>query len=95
MQRSTDRIRTTHVGSLARPAALLDLMRAGGAGQPVDPAELAEQERLAVADVVARQRAAGLDVISPDDRVGQVRGAGRGRPPGHRPALALAGRPPS
>src|SRR2546430_210745 len=32
MQRSTDRIYTTHVGSLARPAALLDLMRAAAAG---------------------------------------------------------------
>ena len=64
MQRSTDRIRTTHVGSLARPPALLDLMRAAAAGQPVDPAELAGQERTAVADVVARQRAAGLDVVS-------------------------------
>jgi 5-methyltetrahydropteroyltriglutamate--homocysteine methyltransferase len=64
MQRSTDRIRTTHVGSLARPPALLDLMRAAAQGQQVDPAELAETERLAVADVVARQRSAGLDVIS-------------------------------
>ena len=64
MQRSTDRIYTTHVGSLARPTALLDLMRAAGAGQPVDEAERAEAERLAVADVVARQRSAGLDVIS-------------------------------
>jgi len=64
MQRSTDRICTTHVGSLARPPALLDLMKAAAAGQPVDPAELARQERLAVTDVVARQRAAGLDVIS-------------------------------
>ena len=64
MQRSTDRIRTTHVGSLARPPALLDLMRAAAAGKPADPAERAEAERLAVADVVARQRAAGLDVIS-------------------------------
>jgi 5-methyltetrahydropteroyltriglutamate--homocysteine methyltransferase len=64
MQRSTDRIYTTHVGSLARPAALLDLMRAAGAGQPVDETERAEAERLAVADVVARQRSAGLDVIS-------------------------------
>ena len=64
MQRSTDRIYTTHVGSLARPAALLDLMRAAAAGQPVDEAERAEAERLAVADVVARQRSAGLDVIS-------------------------------
>jgi 5-methyltetrahydropteroyltriglutamate--homocysteine methyltransferase len=64
MQRSTDRIRTTHVGSLARPPALLDLMKAAAGGQPVDPAELAETERLAVVDVVARQRAAGLDVVS-------------------------------
>ena len=64
MQRSTDRIFTTHVGSLARPPALLDLMRAAAAGQPVDETERAEAERLAVADVVARQRAAGLDVIS-------------------------------
>lgn len=64
MIRSTDRIRTTHVGSLARPRALLDLMRAAAEGRPVDPAELAETERQAVADVVARQRAAGLDMIS-------------------------------
>ena len=35
MQRSTDRMYTTHVGSLARPAALLDLMQAAAAGQPV------------------------------------------------------------
>jgi hypothetical protein len=53
---STDRICTTHVG-LARPSALLDLMRAAGGGQPVDEAERAEAERPAVADVVARQRA--------------------------------------
>jgi 5-methyltetrahydropteroyltriglutamate--homocysteine methyltransferase len=64
MLRSTDRIRTTHVGSLARPAALLDLMQAAAQGRPVDPGELAEAERLAVADVVARQRAAGLDMVS-------------------------------
>jgi 5-methyltetrahydropteroyltriglutamate--homocysteine methyltransferase len=64
MQRSTDRMYTTHVGSLARPPALLDLMRAGAAGEPVDETERAEAERQAVADVVARQRSAGLDVIS-------------------------------
>ena len=64
MQRSTDRIRTTHVGSLARPAALLDLMKAAAAGKPADPAEVAAAERVAVADVVAHQRAAGLDVVS-------------------------------
>ncbi|HTW03094.1 MAG TPA: cobalamin-independent methionine synthase II family protein [Streptosporangiaceae bacterium] len=64
MQRSVDRIYTTHVGSLARPPALLDLMRASAGGRPADPAELARQERSAVADVVARQRGAGLDVIT-------------------------------
>ena len=64
MLRSTDRTRTTHVGSLARPPALLDLMRAAARGRPVEEAELAEAERLAVTDVVARQRAAGLDAIS-------------------------------
>jgi 5-methyltetrahydropteroyltriglutamate--homocysteine methyltransferase len=64
MLRSTDRIRTTHVGSLARPPALLDLMRAAAQGRPVDPAVLAEAEGRAVAEVVSRQRAAGLDVIS-------------------------------
>ena len=64
MLHNTDRIRTTHVGSLARPAALLDLMRADALGQQVEPAELAGAERQAVADVVARQRAAGLDMVS-------------------------------
>jgi 5-methyltetrahydropteroyltriglutamate--homocysteine methyltransferase len=64
MLRSTDRIRTTHVGSLARPPALLDLMQAAAQGRAADPGELAEAERRAVTDVVARQRAAGLDVVS-------------------------------
>ena len=64
MLRSTDRIRTTHVGSLARPPELLDMMRAAAEGRPVDPAELAEAERRAVENVVARQRAAGLDMIT-------------------------------
>lgn len=64
MQRSTDRIRTTHAGSLARPAAPLDLMRAEAAGNPASPGEREEAERVAVAGVVAWQRAAGLDVIS-------------------------------
>src|ERR1700735_1989815 len=64
MQRSTDRIYTTHVGSLARPPALLDLMKAAAQGHDVDPAALAEAERLGVTDVVAWQRSAGLDVIA-------------------------------
>jgi 5-methyltetrahydropteroyltriglutamate--homocysteine methyltransferase len=64
MKRSTDRICTTHVGSLPRPPALLDLMQAAAQGRDPDAGELARAERHAVADIVARQRAAGLDVIS-------------------------------
>jgi 5-methyltetrahydropteroyltriglutamate--homocysteine methyltransferase len=64
MRLSTDRVYTTHVGSLPRPPELLDLMRARAAGELAEPRSLADAERRAVADVVARQRAAGLDVIS-------------------------------
>jgi 5-methyltetrahydropteroyltriglutamate--homocysteine methyltransferase len=63
MQRSTDRIYTTHVGSLARPAPLLDLMKAAAEGEPVQR-ELAAAQRAAVADAVEWQRAAGIDVIN-------------------------------
>ena len=57
MIRSTDRIRTTHVGSLARPRALLDLMKAAAEGRPVDPAELAETEFEALAEGARRATA--------------------------------------
>ncbi|HEX3921244.1 MAG TPA: cobalamin-independent methionine synthase II family protein [Streptosporangiaceae bacterium] len=64
MQRSMGRIYTTHVGSLARPPELLRLMKASAEGADVAPAELAGAQRQAVADVVARQRSAGLDVVT-------------------------------
>jgi 5-methyltetrahydropteroyltriglutamate--homocysteine methyltransferase len=64
VKRSVDRICTTHVGSLARPPALLDLMQAAAQGRAYDPADFAAAEQQAVADVVSRQRAAGLDVVS-------------------------------
>jgi 5-methyltetrahydropteroyltriglutamate--homocysteine methyltransferase len=64
MKRSTERILTTHVGSLARPHALLELMRARVAGQAYDQAEFTRQTREAVEDVVQRQAAAGIDVVS-------------------------------
>jgi 5-methyltetrahydropteroyltriglutamate--homocysteine methyltransferase len=64
MRHSAERVYTTHVGSLPRPAALLDLMKAAAEGRPVEPALRADTERAAVADAVARQRAAGLDIVS-------------------------------
>jgi 5-methyltetrahydropteroyltriglutamate--homocysteine methyltransferase len=64
MQQSTERILTTFVGSLARPADLISLMRAKEAGQPYDPEALAARVRLAVADVVRRQVETGVDIVT-------------------------------
>ena len=64
MKRSTARILTTHVGSLARPDALVPLLRAKDHGQPYDGDAYARLVREAVADVVRRQTEAGLDVIT-------------------------------
>jgi len=61
---STDRILTTHVGSLPRPRALLDLIAAREAGEPVDEAAFEVQSAKAVADIVAQQIACGVDVVS-------------------------------
>lgn len=64
MQRSTERILTTHVGSLIRPPALLDFMRAAQAGRPVDRAAFDRCLTDSVADIVRRQAQAGIDVVS-------------------------------
>jgi 5-methyltetrahydropteroyltriglutamate--homocysteine methyltransferase len=64
MQRSTDRILTTHAGSLPRPDDLVQLMYAKLDGQPVDEAALARRVREAVADAVRRQREVGIDLVS-------------------------------
>jgi len=64
MKRSTDRILTTHVGSLVRPPGLVELMRAKDSGQPYDQQELAARVRSAVQDVVQQQIEAGVDIPS-------------------------------
>jgi 5-methyltetrahydropteroyltriglutamate--homocysteine methyltransferase len=64
MKLSTDRILTTHVGSLPRPKAVADLLVRKDQGQPYDHAELDLDVRQAVADIVARQVATGIDVVS-------------------------------
>jgi 5-methyltetrahydropteroyltriglutamate--homocysteine methyltransferase len=64
MRRSVDRILTTHCGSLARPPDLLDLMKAALAGEPYDRDAYRARVREAVADVVRRQVASGIDVIT-------------------------------
>ena len=64
MKRSTERILTTFVGSMARPADLIALMKAKENGQPYDPEALAARVRRAVAEVVRRQAETGVDVVT-------------------------------
>ena len=64
MQRSTDRILTTHTGSIARPDGLIELMRAKENGQPYDREEFEALATQAVEDCVRQQVEAGLDVIN-------------------------------
>ena len=64
MQRGTDRILTTHAGSLARPADLLAMVQAKEAGQPYDHTAFAARVRTAVTEVVRQQIDAGIDVVS-------------------------------
>jgi 5-methyltetrahydropteroyltriglutamate--homocysteine methyltransferase len=64
MQHSTDRFLTTHTGSLPRPGDLIRMMYAKEEGVPVDAAALAERVRVAVAEVVKKQAAAGVDLIN-------------------------------
>ena len=64
MKRSTERILTTHVGSLARPDALIPFLRSKDRGQPYDQETYAKLVRDAVADVVRRQSEAGIDIVT-------------------------------
>jgi 5-methyltetrahydropteroyltriglutamate--homocysteine methyltransferase len=64
MQRSTDRIITTHVGSLPRPHDLLDMMKTklSGAAYGVDAYDA--RVKRAVAEIVRQQADCGLDVLA-------------------------------
>jgi 5-methyltetrahydropteroyltriglutamate--homocysteine methyltransferase len=64
MKRSTERILTTHTGSLPRPPELLELIRAREAGQPIDAAAFEARVRSAVRETVQKQVEAGIDVAS-------------------------------
>src|SRR3989442_2817392 len=64
MKTSTERILTTHVGSIPRPESVRALLRARLGGQAIDEVGLAARAAEAVTDVVRRQAQAGLDVVS-------------------------------
>jgi 5-methyltetrahydropteroyltriglutamate--homocysteine methyltransferase len=64
MKRSSTRILTSHVGSLIRPPALQDFLRAKQAGKPYDEAAYQQCLTSSVAEVVRQQAEAGIDVPS-------------------------------
>jgi 5-methyltetrahydropteroyltriglutamate--homocysteine methyltransferase len=64
MQRSSERILTTHVGSLIRPQPLLPFIRAKQSGEPYDHQAYEKCLAASVAEIVKRQAAAGIDVPS-------------------------------
>lgn len=64
MKQSTERILTTHVGSLARPNDLLEMLKTKASGGSVDEGAFAARVKSAVAEVVRRQAELGIDVVS-------------------------------
>ncbi|MCZ6454520.1 MAG: epoxyalkane--coenzyme M transferase, partial [Alphaproteobacteria bacterium] len=64
MKYSRDRILTTHVGSLPRPQSLLDILLKQFEGDDYDDAALESLLTEVVRDIVAKQVAAGIDVVS-------------------------------
>lgn len=63
MKRSTDRILTTHVGSLARPKRQLDLLFAKERGEAYDTQEYETSTRQSVEEIVAGQAKCGIDIV--------------------------------
>ena len=64
MTRNTDRILTTHAGSLPRPDDLIEMVWAKMEGEQVDEGQLEQRVESAVAEVVQKQRDAGIDIVS-------------------------------
>jgi 5-methyltetrahydropteroyltriglutamate--homocysteine methyltransferase len=71
MKRSTERILTTHTGSLPRPWDLVGTLEAFDAGTLPDRAAFDARVRQAVGDVVRKQAAAGVDLVN-DGEQGKV-----------------------
>jgi len=72
LQQQSDRILTTHVGSLARPARLLDQITAIERGVAVNEGAFEAYLKDAVAEVVQQQAEAGVDIVS-DGEFGKFR----------------------
>jgi 5-methyltetrahydropteroyltriglutamate--homocysteine methyltransferase len=64
MKTSTDRILTTHTGSLPRPQALMDIILRREKGETIDAATFEAATAKAVDEIVAQQATCGIDIVS-------------------------------
>jgi len=64
MKTSTERILTTHVGSLPRPQDVVDLLFAQDRGEPVDQALFDSTMKRGVTDAIRKQEESGVDIVS-------------------------------
>ena len=71
MKRSTERILTTHVGSLPRPENLIEAARARMENRAIDEAAFNAQVRSAVAETIRHQAKTGIDVVA-DGEMGKA-----------------------
>src|SRR5450631_4714533 len=62
MRRSSDRILTTHTGSLPRPPQLTKLYAVRARGEPVDSLEIEAAGHAALQAIVPKQIEAGIDI---------------------------------
>ena len=63
MKRSTDRILTTHTGSLPRPADLVAILNSKELGESYDPTAFAERVQYAIFEIVGKQVDTGIDIV--------------------------------
>ena len=64
MQRSTERILTTHAGSLIRPREIIRGMKARLSGAPYDRQQLADDIETGIVEVVRKQAEVGIDIVN-------------------------------
>ena len=64
LQQNTDRIQTTHIGSLPRPRRLLDALKAKYSGEAWDEKAFQQALREEVANVVREQVQCGIDIVT-------------------------------
>lgn len=64
IQQNSNRIQTTHIGSLPRPHALLDIMKKKYSAEAYDESEFETVLREAVFASVAKQKECGIDVVT-------------------------------